>query len=176
MSNPESPDVTTNQPAVPTSKKADKSTLVKGCAIGCGVLIVIVILLGVAAFVGGKSMMNKGAVALGERLSEDYATMLDTGQVPEEHAALYQEIVDYAAREDAGFFSVVLCVTVVQSHLEDNAVDPPELQEATETRDFLRDNPGAGMFAVDRFMNERENLKRRAESVMQNLPSVFAPR
>lgn len=177
MSNQEIPVVTMEQPPTPPARPAGSSVLVKGCAIGCGALLIFVILVGVGAFYIYNTYSGKIAQAMSRQLADDYATLKDTGKVPPEREALYQELVEIAQRQDASFAGVLLSMTVVESHLEDGTVDAAELKEAEETRDFLDKNPQVGMMSADKFMKEHEGLKEKAEAVQRKIdPSkVFAP-
>lgn len=169
MSNPEFQQVPSDQFTATSGKKADKSTLAKGCAIGCGVLIVLGIFGGIGAVFVGRSFMGKMGAALSERLVEDFAVMKDTGQVPEEHAALYQEVVDLTARPETTVTAALVASTVVRTSLDDGQVDATERQEVEATRDFLTENPEAGVFATDQFLDEHPDLKKRVEEAQRTL-------
>jgi hypothetical protein len=172
----QSPDAAAEQPSVPATKKADKSTLAKGCAIGCGVLIVLAIFLGIGGFFVGGSMMDKLGGTMTTRLAEDFAVLKDTGQVPDGDAALYQEIVDLAQRPGTTFFGALLATTIVTTNLEDGEIDDAERQEANDTRDLLQENPEAGMFAVNSFMENHPGLKERMNQMQQTIGNMLAPR
>lgn len=166
------------EPAASPAKKADKSVLAKGCAIGCGVLLVLGIFGGIGGYFLVSSIMGKVADAMSKKLAEDFTVMKESGEVPSGDVELYQKLVDISQHEQTTFPAVVLTMAVVKSNLEDGKVDDSERQEAEDTLNFLKEHPDAGMFAVDAFMKKHEGLKERAEKVQRSInPStLFAPK
>ncbi len=166
------------EPAVSPAKKADKSVLAKGCAIGCGVLIVLGIFGGIGGYFLISSLMGKVGSAMAKQLAEDFSVMKDSGEVPSEDVDLYQKLVDISQHPETTFAGALLTTTVVNSNLEDGKVDESERQEAEDTLNFLKEHPDAGVFAVDAFMKKHEGLKERAEKVQRgmNPSTLFAPK
>ncbi|MCL4690957.1 MAG: hypothetical protein KJ060_00370 [Candidatus Hydrogenedentes bacterium] len=156
------------QLAPSSAKKPDKSVLAKGCLIGCGVLVVLAIFGGIGGFFVFRSFMEKMGDAMGKQLVEEFAVMKDTGQVPEEHMALYQEVVDLTVRPETTFTAAMVASTVVRTNLEDSQVTPEERQEAEDMRDFLSENPEAGMWAIDSYLKEHPKLKERVEQAQRS--------
>lgn len=168
MTDPATPPSDSFQPTPPSANKPDKSVLAKGCLIGCGVLVVLAIFGGVGGFFAIRAFMEKMSAAMGKQLTEEFAVMKDTGQVPEQQIALYQEIVDLTARPETTFTASMVASTVVRTNLEDKQVTPEEQQEAESIRDFLSDNPDAGMWAVDGYLKEHPELKERVEQTQRS--------
>ena len=176
MSNVETGEVESGHVSPAPRKKADSSVLVKGCAIGCGAVGFLAILVVVAVFFFiWPSVSSKMAKAMSEILVADFQTMKDSGKVPEEHAELYQSLVDFTQQPEATSAGVLLVATVVESNLEDGLISESERQEAQEVREFLDANPGAGITAVDAFMGEHEGLKERAQELQTTImnPAVL---
>lgn len=176
MSNLENAQNEPGQTAPAPRKKADSNVLVKGCAIGCGaVAFFLVLLLGGGFWVFWNSVLPKMATSMSEKLASDFETMKEVGKVPEEHAALYQSLVDSAQEPEATFPAVLLCLTIVETNLDDGQVSDSELKEAQDARAFLEANPTAGFTAVETFMSEHEGLKERSQALANSvLPSALA--
>lgn len=121
--------------------------------------------------------MSKLGVALSKQLTEEFDVMKESGEVPAEHAALYGELVELAQRPETTFVGSLLVTTVVRSNLEDGQVDDGELQEAEDTRDFLQENPEAGILALNGFMKKHPGLEDRMKQVQQTLnpATLLAP-
>ncbi len=169
MSYPNSAQPDLNPSPAPPSKAGSKNVLLKGCAIGCGALIVLAIFAGIGGYYLFQSGMSKVATAMSEQLVSDFDAMKEAGTVPQEHLALYQELVDDTQKPEASFSAVVLATAVVKSHLEDGSVDATELEEAEVTRDFLAENPGLGLMKLETFVAEHEGIRQKVENVKRTM-------
>lgn len=175
MSNPENEQIQSERTAPAPRKKADSSVLVKGCAIGCAaVAFFLVLLLGGGFWFFWNSVLPKMGTSMSEKLAADFETMKEVGKVPEEHTALYQGLVDYTQEPEATFPTILLCLTIVETNLDDGQVSESELKEAQDVRAFLEANPTAGFTAVETFMNEHEGLKERSQTLANSvLPAAL---
>ena len=140
-----------------TPKK--KTNWLLGCGIGCGVLIVLAVVVGVAIVLLARKGMETASREMAENLASEYAQLKNTGKVPEQHAALFDEIVQIAQSSGASLYARTLCLAVVLGALDDGAVNESELKVAQDLLALLRGNPDLGMFQMSTFMQNHPQFQ-----------------
>ncbi|MCC6489662.1 MAG: hypothetical protein IT364_19365 [Candidatus Hydrogenedentes bacterium] len=175
MSNAENEQAEQGQVIPTPPRKADNSVLVKGCAIGCGALIFLAILIGGAVlFFLYPAFSSKMAQAVSKQVTANFETLMESGKVPEQDAELYQSLVDSTQDPEVTMVGAILAATIVETNLEDGEVSDGERQEAQDARALFEANPGAGVFDVNAFIAEHDGLEERIKEKQRSInPSML---
>lgn len=131
-----------------------------GCSIGClAVAIIGGAIVGVGAYFAVTKGLDVMAREVAKELEAQYAAKKEAGNVPAEHVALFDDLVAVTQLPNASMWSIGLAATTVTSILQDNAVSEEEAAQAGQVRDFLKENPDAGMIQLGRFFETHPELK-----------------
>ncbi|MCP4640237.1 MAG: hypothetical protein GY851_07395 [bacterium] len=141
----------------------------KTCAIGCLVLVVLGVVGVIAAVYLVKAGMDKAGKAVAAEVVAEYDSVKADGKVPEEHAALFDGIVDKLRGQDATLWSAILVAGAVADTFSDGEVDEDELKMATAVDEFLEANPEPGMMGLGQFMEDHPELQGEIQSMQQKL-------
>jgi predicted negative regulator of RcsB-dependent stress response len=150
-------------------QESGKKTWIKACGIGCLVLVVLGIAGAIGVYLLAQKAMEAGAEAVAMQLEESYGTAKENGKVPEEHVALFDEIVEIATRDGASLWVAMTGTSAVLTALEDGEVDEEEVEMATAIRDFIKANPNAGLKEFTAFAEEHPELQERLQSIQSQL-------
>jgi len=146
-----------------------KKTWIKACGIGCAVLVVIGIAGAVGVYLLAQKAMDAGAEAIAMQLEESYAAAKENGKVPEEHVALFDEIVEIATQDGASLWVTMTGTSAVLTSLEDGQVDEEETALATAIRDFIKANPSAGLAEFNAFAEQHPELQQKLQNIQSQL-------
>lgn len=141
------------QPPAPARSK--RNVLLAGCGIGCGVILVLLFMLGIGAyFAAGKVTARVATV-----VQEVHEKARASGRYEGERFAVYTEIATLAQSGDMGAMGQLLCGGLMQSHFADGELTDDEVTQAEEVLEFLRENPRAPMGAVGQFLETHRDLR-----------------
>jgi hypothetical protein len=135
----------------------------KGCAIGCAVVVVLggIGVAGVTYF-GYHAMskvMDEGKVEMQGQMADSYATWQAEGQIPEAHAPLFEEALVLANSEEATFSVVTICFTSISAVMEDGEVSEEEVETLQKVVQWVAENPAAGIVEMGQFFSENPELQ-----------------
>jgi hypothetical protein len=129
------------------------------CGVGCFIALLALIAVGIALVYLVRHGMRSGADFMAGELRTEYAKLKDQGKIPEEHAALFDELVEISSRDDASLWTVILCSSVVTEAFSDGNVDAQETAGAQAIADFVREDPSMGIMAFAQFYQEHPELE-----------------
>lgn len=142
-------------------------TIVSGCAIGCGALLVCG-LIGMFALAFALPPLFAPTVRL--YVSKQYTKAQDAKKYTAAQLEVYGDIKDSVDTPEVNFYVASLAYATMHEHLKDGVLTDEEITQAGVLRDFLNENPKAGMFAVQKFGRDHPEFK----AIMnQNPPPVF---
>ncbi|HIJ74457.1 MAG TPA: hypothetical protein HPP83_10190, partial [Candidatus Hydrogenedentes bacterium] len=110
------------------------------------------------------------APELAAELRSQYDGLKDEGKVPEEHVALFDELVAIGGAEEGSAWGKMLCLTVVVSSLEDGKVTEAEVGVLEDARDLLQENPDIGLFGMRRFFEHRPEMQAEMQRYQTRYP------
>lgn len=150
----------------PVMRQQEKSGMpgwLMGCGIGCGVLIIAIIvgvvLVGGLGYFAMKKVMEEGKGEVVAELNTQYDTYIENGAIPAEHRPLYDELRDLAVSDASSFPAVLMCFVAIQASFEDGEVTEQEVQIATEVRDFVKKDPQVGWIGMGTFFAEHPEFE-----------------
>ena len=138
-----------------------------GCGLGCGALFIIAVL-GVVAVAllarkGYKVAMEQMSNELAVELQAHYDDLKEKDKVPEQHKALFDELVGLGNHENSTPWTKIICLSVMMFSLEDGELTEKELELTEETRDRLEAKPAIGLFDVMEFFEAHPELQEYAD-------------
>ena len=140
-----------------------------GCGIGCGVLLLLVIVLGgVMYFVIQTGLQTMGEMA-SQQIEEQYEAMRQQADIPEEYEATYDELVRIATGEDASPWVRVLALPVILGTLEGGEVTEEEFEMVQHVAEVFRENPDAGLMDLQRIFEEHPELYESFQQIQEQL-------
>ncbi|MFP4172381.1 MAG: hypothetical protein ACLFV4_05655 [Candidatus Hydrogenedentota bacterium] len=140
-----------------------------GCGIGCGVLLVLVIVVGaVMYFVVQTGLQTMGEIA-SQQIDEQYEPMKEQADIPEDYEATYDEVAAIATGENASPWARVLALPVVLGTLEDGEVTEDEFEMVQHVAEVLRENPDAGLMDLRGIFEEHPQLQESFQQIQQQL-------
>ena len=160
-------------PAPPVPQKSSTNTWLIGCAIGCGGLLVLGIIISVVGFFVVKKGIDMGLEQAANELPGEattaYEKAKEEGYVPEEHQALFEDLLALSKRTDATPYVRVVSAVMVIIPLDDKEVTESEIKVLTTASTFLKENPQAGFFDMISFMQSHPEL----EDTVREIPRVI---
>ncbi len=136
-----------------------KKTLMLGCGVGCGVLIVVAAAIIVAAVVVFPRFMATKAPQIAQKVQSDYASLKAAGQVPADSVSEYDALLLLADPSKSSYMGLSLIKVAFESHLADGKVSAEEKAEAVALTEFLKANPGAGYMRLREFVKKHPELE-----------------
>ena len=144
----------------------------KVIGIGCLVLIVLGVLGVIAIYFLVNMAFDKGAEAMVQELTKSYDAAKEQGKIPQEHVALFDELVAAAQADDATMFTALLAAGAVMPAINDAEIDDEEVAAAETVRDYLRQNPDVTVFEFAEFADSHPEMA----GDMQNMQNQFQTR
>ncbi len=133
-----------------------------GCGIGCAVVVVVgiigIVALGGLSYFMFDKVMQEGKIELVKELNREYQKLNDEGKIPEEHRPVLDELVALAKGDEVSAMAIGMCVMTIDTAFQDGEISEDEAQAFVLYRDFLKENPDAGMMAVATFLSEHPEL------------------
>jgi len=140
-----------------------------GCGIGCGVLLVLLIAVAVVMYFVVRTGLDTMGDMASQQLEENYETMREQADIPEEYQAVYDELVSIATGDEASPWVRVLALPVVLGTLEDGEVSEEEFEMVQHVVNVFRENPDAGLMDLQRIFEEHPELYESFEQIQQEL-------
>lgn len=143
-------------PRLPRPKLNKPTTLFVGCGLGIGAFA----LLALIAFVAIAVVLPRYLVPRARNYADLlYAKAEVNRNLSKQQLETYGEILRYIDAPGSTIYTVNIGGAVLLDHLKDGAVSDEELKEAADVRDFLAQNPRAGMNAVATFLKAHPTMQ-----------------
>ena len=141
-----------------------------GCGVGCGALVLVaVVAVAILYFLVWPRFMSEVGDIARQEVQRQYDRFKDDGRVPGEHEALYDELVEIGASEEASGSAAVAVLTVMMATLEDGEVSEDELAMLTSIRDILVEDPSIGFLEMLQIMAEHPELENQFQEQFEQL-------
>ncbi len=159
-------------PSLPNRDGGSRWLLAVG--VGCGALMVLVILGIIAGVTAFRYGMDEMRVEMQSEFAREYQRMQEDEKIPEEYADTYQRISDVVMGEDTSFTAVAMGVGVLVSQLDDGEVTEAEAAHAETFATFLEENPNVGVMGIARFVEEHPEFNATFEDA-QHMQGTHEP-
>jgi hypothetical protein len=146
-------------PPPPPRQSGGGNRWLLACGVGCGALVLLVVLAMIAGFVTFRTGMSEMATALQEEIVNEYERLQSEEKIPTEHAALFQRLFEVSQVEEASISAVFMSFFVLIGYLDDGEVTEAEADSATKLVDFLEANPSVGVFALAEFVGQNPEFE-----------------
>lgn len=133
---------------------------VGGCAIGCGVATILLIIILVAGVFFAKTGIEKGSEQVISELKKGIAEQTQQEKMSPEAATVFNESVSLLeTTKPTPFASFVIAQLFEQYKKGDEAERAKVLEAVKELNEFLRTHPGAGMKELFEFGKGNQKLQ-----------------
>ncbi len=144
-------------PSVPNRDGGSRWLL--ACGVGCGALLLIVVLGIIATTAAIRYGMGEATSGMRAGFASEYAQLQEDEKIPVEHAEVFDRIFVVSQRDDASFMTTTMGFLVVIGYLEDGEVTETEAESAVTLADYLEANPDMGIREFGRFVEEHPEFQ-----------------
>ena len=137
----------------------------KGCAIGCGVILLLAVAAAVGVYVWINKMAEQGKVEMQGEVKKVYESVMPELQVDSEDFPFIDELYAHSQREGLNPSASMLSSVMVLSILEDGKVVEEEQAVAEEIAGLLREEPNPGMVQVLTWLGSHPELQQRLQNM-----------
>jgi hypothetical protein len=137
----------------------------KGCAIGCAVVLLILVVAGVAIWILVQRGMDSAREATQAQVLRAYANFQEQVEITAEQEALIEDLVTHSQRDDIGFAAVLVSGGTVLVVLDDGVIDDEDVALMQDVKTEIDANPDPGWVEMGELMNQHPELQQK----MQNL-------
>jgi len=153
-------------PRIPRPKLNKPTTLLVGCGLGIGAVVVFVVLGLVLAFV----VLPYRAVPQARIFADSiYAKTESNKNLTKEQLGVYGEIAELVDASDSSVFAVNIGGAVLYDHLKDGAISEEEIKEAGEVRDALNKDPTGGVFSMSAYLRAHPEMQKKINSFLRDM-------
>jgi hypothetical protein len=138
-------------PAPGAGKPRRGSKWLRGCGLGCGAFLVLILLVGVLLVFLAFRKMDRAQDGMVQSLSENYPEWKAAGIYPKEHQAMFDELAALAMAEDSNPRKTALGFFAVGLPARDGKIDDMEVDYAVLVYDFLKNHPECTLSEVGQF-------------------------
>lgn len=129
-------------PAQPTeAKPAKRSKWLKGCGIGCGSVLLVVLIAFAGMYLYAMAKIRNAQNNMIQVLNTEYPKWKADNVVPKEQVPMFDDLIAWAAEENATTWKTAFCFYAVGGACRDGVLDERELQQAAVIHDFLQEYP-----------------------------------
>jgi len=157
-------------PSVPNRDGGSRWLL--ACGVGCGALLLIVVLGVVSTVMMFQRGMGQMAVEIRTEYANEYKELQEAERIPPEHAEVFDRIFVAAQQNDASFMVTMMGFLVTIGYLEDGEVTETEAESAGKLADFLQDNPDVGTLEFFEFVGENPEFQRAFQDAQRNIDGM----
>ncbi len=135
----------------------------EACCMGCGLFMLAALVL-VGLLVGlGYYMLKKGLEQskpeFAAAFDEEYGKLIENDAIAAEHRPLFDELHALSLDPGTSSMAVFMCLIAVQSAFDDGQLTEAEVRLVTEIRDFVKENPQAGVWTTVVFFSRHPEFK-----------------
>lgn len=156
---------------MPRPKLNKPTTLLIGCGLGIGAIMVIVVAIGVLALVVlPKRILPKARVFV----DGVYAKAEENKNLTKEQLAVYGELATFVSAPESSVFAVNIGGATLYDHLKDGTLSEEEIKEAEAVRDILAKDPAGGVISMLTYVQAHPEMQKRINTFTRDLTLAMA--
>lgn len=158
-------------PPMPRPRLNKPTTILLGCGLGIGAVLVFAVAGIVLAMVVLPSRIVPKA-----RIFVDgvYAKAEANKNLTAEQLKVYGELKTFVTAENSGVFAVNIAGATLYAHLKDGAISVDEIAEAEGVRDAVAKDPTGGVLTMMTYVNAHPDMQKRINEFTRDLTIATA--
>jgi hypothetical protein len=157
-------------PSVPNRDGGSRWLL--ACGVGCGALLLIVVLGIVASVTAIRYGMGEAVGEIRSDFANEYEQLQANEKIPEEHAEVFERIYVISQNEDTSFMSTMMGFFVIMAYLDDGEVSETEAESAAMLADHLEANPDMGIIGFAEFVENHPEFQGAFQDAQRNMQGM----